>query len=244
VIEKPEMTHREVKEPEISVRYLADFMAASERKRRSIIEACKYRRIARVHQHREAPIAIASALRHGTATPDALKERATMIRAKIADNDFDAFTNETNADYVEAFSKVVASLTLPEAELLPGKTFADFNIRGTKVSFAPNLMLRRLVRKSNKLLRGALMFRYAKGSPLAPIVGGYQSAAAFGLLGMVKDEETGEPDKALCITLCALSGEPYAAPSNSVSIFHNMRAACETIAERWPNIKPPKGAIL
>jgi len=88
------------------------------------------------------------------------------------------------------------------------------------------------------------MFRYAKGSPLPPTVGGYQSAAAFGLLGIAKDEETGEPDKTLCLTLCALSGKPYAAPTNSVSIFHNMRAACETVAERWPNIKPPKGAIL
>lgn len=237
-------THREVKQPEISVRYLADYMAASERKRRTIIEGCKYRPIARLHQHKEAPIAIAHALRHGTATPEGLKERAGMIRAKIATDDFDAFTNETNADYVEAFSKVVAGLELPEAEILPGNSFPDFDIRGTKVTFAPNLMLRRLIKKTNKVRRGALMLRYAKGSPLSPTVGGYQSAAAFGLLGMVKDEETGEPDKTLCLTLCALAGKPYAAPTNSVSIFHNMRAACETIAERWPNIKPPKGAIL
>jgi hypothetical protein len=242
--DKPVKTHREVKEPQISVRDLADYMAASERKRRTVVEACKYRRIARVHQHRDAPIAIAAALRQGTATPEALKERAAAIRAKIADDDFDAFTNETNADYVEAFAKVVDALQLPNAELLPGESFAVFNIQGTKVTFAPNPMLRRLIKKSNKLLRGALMLRYAKGVPLSPIVGGYQSAAAFGLLRMVKDEETGEPDKALCITLCALSGEPYVAPTNSVSIFHNMRAACATIAERWPAIKPPKGAIL
>ena len=119
-------THREVPQPEISVRYLADYMAASERKRRTIIEGCKYRRIARVHQHKEAPVVIAHALRHGTATPQALKERAAAIRAKMATDDFDAFTNETNADYVEAFSKVVAGIELPEAEILPGQTFPGF----------------------------------------------------------------------------------------------------------------------
>jgi hypothetical protein len=237
-------THREVKEPEISVRHLADYMAASERKRRTIIESCKYRRIARVHQHKEAPMVIAHAIRHRTATPQALKDRAAIIRSKIATDDFDAFTNETNADYVEAFSNVVAGIELPEAEILPGKLFPDFNIRGTKVRFAPNLMLRRLVKKSNKLLRGATMFRYAKGKPLLPEVGGYQSAAAFGLLGMVKDDETGEPEKGLCLTLCAVSGKFHVAPGNSVSVFANMRAACESIAERWPNIKPPKGAVL
>lgn len=237
-------THREVTEPEISVRHLADYMAASERKRRTIIEACKYRRIARVHQHREAPMVIAHALRHGTATPQGLKDRAAMIRSKIATDDFDAFTNETNADYVEAFSKVVAGIDLPEAEILPGKLFPDYDIRGTKVRFAPNLILRRLIKKTNRLLRGGIMFRYAKGKPLSPEVGSYQSAAAFGLFAMVKDEETGEPEKALCLTLCAVSGKLHAAPSNSVSVFANMRAACETIAERWPNIKPPKGAIL
>jgi hypothetical protein len=135
-------THREVREPEISVRHLADYMAASERKRRTIIEACKYRRIARVHQHKEAPMVIAHALRHGIATPQELKDRAAVIRSKIATDDFDAFTNETNADYVEAFSKVVAGIELPDADILPGKLFPDFDIRGTKVRFAPNLKRR------------------------------------------------------------------------------------------------------
>jgi hypothetical protein len=158
-------THKEVKQPEISVRYLADYMAASERKRRTIIEGCKYRPIARLHQHKEAPTAIAHALRHGSATPQWLKERAAMIRSKIATDHFDAFTNESNADYVEAFSKVVASVELPEAEILPGNLFPDFDIRGVKVRFAPHLMLRRLIKKTNKLKRGALMLRYSKGRP-------------------------------------------------------------------------------
>src|ERR1019366_6730326 len=34
------------------------------------------------------------------------------------------------------------------------------------------------------------------------------------------------------------------APSDSVSRFREMEAACATIAERWQNIEPPAGAIL
>ena len=58
-------THREVPEPEISVRHLADFMAASERARRTIVEGCKYRPIARLVQHKEATLAISGAIQKG-----------------------------------------------------------------------------------------------------------------------------------------------------------------------------------
>jgi hypothetical protein len=67
-------THQEVKEPEISVRYLADFMAASERKRRSIVEGCKYRPIARLVQHKEAMLAISGAIQKGPLSPCSLRE--------------------------------------------------------------------------------------------------------------------------------------------------------------------------
>ncbi len=46
-------THREVKSPQVNARYLADFMAASEVAKRSIIRGCKYQSIARVVQHDE-----------------------------------------------------------------------------------------------------------------------------------------------------------------------------------------------
>jgi hypothetical protein len=88
------------------------------------------------------------------------------------------------------------------------------------------------------------MLRYAKGKPLPADVGGYQSAAAFGLLRDYEPEQAAEVDKAICITLDAFSGVLYAAPGASVTMFANMKAACLTIAERWPNITPPKGAIL
>jgi hypothetical protein len=236
-------THVEVKKPEISVRFLADFMAASERKRRTIVEGCKYRPLARLFQHKEAPVAIATAIHKGTATPEALKARADAIRNKLASDDFDALTNEANADYVQRFSEVVAGITLPEADILPGKIFPGTQLNGVKVAFSANLVLRRLT-KTNKLKRGVLMLRYAKGKALPADVGGFQSAAAYGLLGILTDEEGAEPERGICLTLCAGSGSWFPAPGNSASIFANMKAACESIAERWPAIKPPKGAIL
>ncbi len=86
--------------------------------------------------------------------------------------------------------------------------------------------------------------RYAKGKALLPAVGEYQSAAAFGLLKEYAPEDGAEIDKAICVTLDAFTGELYPAPGSAVTMLANMKAACQTIAERWPNIKPPKGAVL
>ena len=236
-------THVELPQAEISVRYLADFMAASERKRRSIVEGCKYRPIARLVQHREAMVAISGAIQRGSLTPQVLKEKADFIRSKLASDDFEALTNEVNADYVEKFSEVVASIKLPEAEILPGNVFPPLKINGVRVRFSPNLLLRR-IGKNNKQWRGAFMLRYAKGVSLPPAVGGYQSAAAFGLLKEYLPEEGSDVDKSICVTLDAFTGGLYPAPGSSVTMFANMKAACLTIAERWPNIKPPEGAVL
>jgi hypothetical protein len=236
-------THYEVADPEISVRYLADFMAASERRRRSIVESCKYRPIARLVQHKEATIAITGAIQKGPVSPKALKEKADFIRNKLASDYFEALTNEVNADYVEKFSEVVASIKFPDADVSPGKAFAPIKINGVKVRFSPHLLLSR-VDKGNKQRRGAFMLRYAKGKPLPPAIGGYQSAAALGLFKEYLAKPGSEPDKSICVTLDAFTGEVYSAPGAAASMFANMKAACSTIAERWPNIKPPKGANL
>lgn len=242
-MDKTEKTHVAVAEAEITVRYLADYMAASERRRRTIIEGCKYRPLARLLQHKEAQITISKAFQSGDPDPKALEKKADFIRNKLASDDFEALTNEANADYVERFSEIVASIKLPSAEILPGKVFPATKIQGVKVRFSPHLILQR-VDKTNKQRNGAFMLRYAKGKALDPDVGAYQSAAAFGLLKDHFAEEDTTTDKSLCVTLDAFSGVLYPAPGSAVTMFANMKAACQTIVERWPNIPPPKGAII
>jgi hypothetical protein len=232
-----------VAEPEMGVRYLADYMAGSERKKRSVLVEAKYRRRARLPQHREAKAVIASALIKGNGNKAFLHERAVFIRNKLATDDFDAFINETNADYVERFSQVVGELDLPGVEFLPGKTYSLGKINGLKVPFGTNLSLRRTT-KSNKMTAGAVMFRYAKGKNLSAETAAYQSAAILGFLRQLPSEDGVEIDPALCITLDGHSAIPHRAPSKAITMFKNTLAACETIADAWPNVKPPKGAFI
>lgn len=99
-------------------------------------------------------------------------------------------------------------------------------------------------KKPNKQKRDAFLLRYARGKVLNPDVGGFQSAAAFAILKECDPEEGAEVDKPICITLDAYARALYAAPGASVAMYANMKVACASIAERWPDIKPPKGIIL
>jgi hypothetical protein len=129
------------------------------------------------------------------------------------------------------------------AELLPIKDFSPLKMGGVRVTLRPHLLLRRLTR-TNKIRMGALMLRYAKGKPLPETVAGWQSAAIFGFLRTIEEGEAAEAERALCITLCAYKGVAYEAPTNSVYMFNEMKAACAAIAERWPALKPPTNAVI
>jgi hypothetical protein len=111
-------THREVKQPQISVRHLADYMAASEQARRTIVRASKYQPIVRLVQHDEAKQAVGKFIRSGTSDVAALKAAAQRLRDRMADSDFDRDVLDHNADYIDRFAGVASKLELPKAEIL------------------------------------------------------------------------------------------------------------------------------
>ena len=236
-------THTLRKTPHISVSRLADYMAASEQARRTIAQSCKYRPIARVIQHVEARGAISAAYTKGSPDLKALKERAESIRRKIADSDFEADVNDHNASYVARFAEVAPSLKLPAAEISAGAKFPTFVVSDVRITFALDLRLHRLTR-TNEVRVGGAMLRYAKQKALPPLVAEFQSAFVYGRLCEIADALAGMPEKKLCLTIDAQDGVVYEAPTRSVYLYKEMGAACQAIAERWPAIKPPKGAVI
>lgn len=237
-------THTMQAAPKLSVRTLADYFAASDQARRTILRDSKYRPIARLPQHDEAKLAVSSYLRQEVADPEVLKVKADYIRAKIAEGDFERDLNEVNAAYLDRFSEVVEGISLPTADIQAAENFPAIELNGVKVTFRPDLLLSRTSKKTNKIKKGALLLRYAKGKPLAEKVGLIQSAAILGVLKMHEEEQGVEVEKALCLTLDAFGGCLFPAPGNSVSLFNNMKAACATVAECWDKIPKPQKAVI
>src|ERR1700686_3588760 len=93
-------THRMVNEPKISARHLADFMAASERTRRTILRGCKYQPIARLVQHDEAKATVSKFLREGDSNTATLTDKATGLPNSMGDREFDRDLLDHTATYI------------------------------------------------------------------------------------------------------------------------------------------------
>ena len=239
----PRKTHTEAKHASIAVSRLADYMAASEQSKRSIVSSCKYRPIARVIQHNDAKGIISHYLRTARGDKAKLMERLETLQNKLCDDQFEEDVRDNNCDYVTRFSAIQDGVNLPEATLSKPVPLETITLNGVRISFRPDLLISRVTR-TNKARIGSMMLRYAKGKPLRDEVGLYQSAFAFGYLSNYPYEEAAAAEKALCVTLDAQSGTVYAAPGNAGYRYKEMEAACASIFERWPAIQPPKNAVL
>ncbi|OYZ90442.1 hypothetical protein [Reyranella sp.] len=237
-------THREVKSPQISARYLADYMSASETAKRTIIRGCKYQPIAKIVQHNRAKAAISHFLSNGSSDATALTDRAEQLRNMMADDEFDRLVLDHNADYLDRFAASQATVAIPAAERLVAGKNGPITLSAVRVSAEIHFRLRRVVAKTNEVRVGAGMLRYAKSRPLNVEAAAWQSAFLLGYLGLTAVDPSETPEAKLCITIDAFSGISYPAPGNAASRFKNMKAACESIAERWDNIQPPPGAVL
>lgn len=236
-------THREVKNPKMSARALADYMAASETARRTIVRDCKYQSRARVIQHDEAKLAVSKFIRAGGTDLAPLNEEVRRLRERLADTDFDRDLFDHNADYIERFAEMSSTFELPKAERSAPGAVPPIEINGVQVGVELHFRLRRLTR-TNKVRIGGGMLRYAKRKSLSADIAAWQSAFLFGYLGAQKTDEAAEPEHDLCVTIDAWTGACHGAPSDAVRRYQNMKAACATIAERWPKVEPPAGAIL
>jgi hypothetical protein len=236
-------THSYVARPGMGVRYLADYMAASERTKRRIVLNSKYRPLAKVIQHTQAVSTVSKFIREEREDIQWLRDQAARLKSQMADDDFDRDVLDHNADYIARFAEVIEGLNLPKAERLPPGRPAGIELHGVYITVDLHLRLRRLTR-TNKVREGAAMFRYAKGRVLSLEAAAWQSAFIFGYLRDTSIEQNVESERGLCLTIDAYAGVAHPASTDSVSRFQNMAAACQSIAERWPNIEPPTGAVL
>ncbi len=236
-------THRLVKTPRMNARYLADYMAASERARRTIIRRCKYRPIARIIQHDRAKSAITKHFLGARADCVTLTQEAERLRAMLSDTDFDREVLENNADYIDSFVAAYANLKLPDAELYRDDRITDIVLNGVNINPDVRFALRRVTR-TNAVKTGLATFRYAKGKDLDDDVAAWQSSFLFGYRQTLDESDQATPEQKLCVTIDAHAGIVHAAPGDALSRFRNMEAACQSIAERWASVPPPDGAVI
>ena len=235
-------THTERKSCELRVRELADYMAASQQRRRTVLRDIKYRPIARTLQHKEARTFLSNWLREGHGDASALDRQAERLRARMSTSDFEASQNNLSADYIEAFTAAFPTMGIPSCEMHPA-TKGTITLQGTRIVFNPDVLVTRTTKQNTRKL-GAVFLRYSKGKELDEEAALFQSSFAFGYLTQAPFEEEAEPERKLCMTIDGLSGRRNEAPGNAVYRFKEMTATCADIASLWSGIQPPAGAVL
>lgn len=238
-------THDVRPQPGMSANRLADYMAASEQTRRTILRGCKYRPRARVVQHQDAKESIADSLSSDIFDEESLRLRMEILRNGLRGSDFENEVAEHNADYIERFLDNRPTLPARVQSVLKAGNMPGLDLDGFWLSFTPNLILRRVNRR-NVPKMGVAFFRYAKGKPLSATVACWQGAISMGYLTTKLQQGMGEtdPEREMCVAIDMWSGECHPAPSNAVYRFNEIRAVCAGIVERWDQIQPPENAVL
>jgi hypothetical protein len=236
-------THTERKTCELRVRELADYMAASQQRRRTVLRDAKYRPVARTLQHKEARTIISNWLRDGHGDTSTLGRHAERMRARHATSDFVSSQNNFSADYIETFMNAFPLMDIPACEMRAPSTKGQMTLGGTKIIFNPDILVARSTTRNTRRI-GSVFLRYAKGKELSEEAALFQSSFSFGYLRLIPFEEPAEVEKKLCMTIDGYTGKVNEAPGNAVYRFNEMTAACSDITALWPNIQPPPSAIL
>ena len=179
---------------------------------------------------------------NGKLIVEKLKAALEVYEGKITDTPFEAEVKQHNIDYI----KNVINLGFEQVngqEFTRCKNNRKLDFNGTEISFFPDMFVARTNKRNNRKI-GALNFRYSKSAMLPEKTADFQSALIFGALKETPFEDEATPEHALCQTIDGFNGKVYVAPSKSIYLYKEMKAVGDSIALQWPNIEPPKGAVL
>ena len=244
----PGVTHTALEEPQITARRLADYMAATPIRQRTLIRDTKYRTVEPEISYSEGFEILGDMLADGPLVTDVLKDAADSFYDRMdVRGTRERIRLDLIGDMFEWLADHRPDFGLPDdadrydVSRLWGRG-GDFVLGGVVVEPDIHLRLRRM--KRNAAGVGVVTLRYSKNTPLDPEAAEWQSALLLGYLNATVDDEGLRPDPALCLTLDLFTGTAHPAPGRAKTLLNQMAAACASIAERWPNIAPPPKAVL
>ena len=240
-------THTMLDSPRISGRRLAEYMAASPIRQRTIIRDTKFRPVEPEISYDEGYQLIGDMLSEGPLVTSALREAAEDFHDRMDVRGIrERIAYDLIGDMFEWLAEERPEFGLPDVERFDDSRAwgqgGEFRMGGVVVDPEVHFRLRKM--KRNAAGVGVVSLRYSKSGPVNDTVAEWQAALLYGYLLETVDDEGLRPDPDLCILLDLRSGIAHPAPGRAKTLFKQMEAACASIAERWPAIKPPDRAVV
>lgn len=232
-------------EPRISANKLAEYVIADPSRQKTILRDSKFARKVVILPYKRTRVCVAYAFAENSLDIDKLVGRAKEIEAEnnaTGISDWQRNDNANSAGALKHLAAISPELSWGKARMLHIR-LGGLDIAGVKVSIQPELVFSFEHRNITKI--GAVILNTAKGDEKsldrrngAHCVGDYLSSLVFQVL-LAKANKFGAPLNTRCYAVDLFREKIYTAPVSYRKLNKNLEAACEMIASRWDDIKPP-----
>lgn len=221
------------KSPRMSVNKLGEYMVASPRRRKRIIEDQKEPHDFVVARYRDAEEAIGEYLRDGAEDDSCIQEAIQKLQFKPKKSQWDTDTAGLCNDALEAFLEVVGDIDLDGDALVRDFSRRPLRMVGVAISVRPEVLLRKKVTGAVSEI-GAIKLCFSKNKRLSE-----ESASYIGAI-LHEYMQSVYPDlrviRARCQVVDVFGRKVFEAPRAYKTRLQDVEAACEEIARAWPDM--------
>lgn len=234
------LQHWTVRQPTISAFDLAEYMVAPEGQREVIVRRSKFPATSRAPSLAEAQFEICHHLSEGMSDGD-LARKSEAMRTRLVAREADYVRNRLNADGIDGFRSRIGETKLPACNRQMQIETHPVYFEGVKVTADIPLRLHRTT-PSGKTRLGGLVMRFAHGAMAGTETAQWLSSFVHGYVRQTTTEDEADIGHNLCLVVDVGTGRIFKAPTNAISRYKAMQAACADIARQWRTLAPPRPA--
>lgn len=221
------------KSPRISVNKLGEYMVASPRRRRRIIQDQKEPHEFVVARYRDAEEVIGEFLRSGADDDAAVQEAIQRLQFKPKKSDWDTTTAKLCAGALEAFLEVLDDLNLAGDAVVRDFSRHPLRLAGVAISVRPEIILRQKEPGAATKM-GAIKLCFSKTKRLQEESASYIGAVLQEYMRSVYPDRQVVRER--CQVVDVFGRRVFEAPRAHKTRLEDVSAACEEIARAWPDL--------
>ncbi|MEZ5812268.1 MAG: hypothetical protein R3D45_12720 [Rhizobiaceae bacterium] len=234
------LQHWTVRQPTISAFDLAEYMVAPEGQREAIVRRSRFPAAMRAPSPAEARFEICRHLT-GELSAEHLARKAAAMRTRLVARETDYVRNRLNADGIDGFQSRIGDGALPACRRQMQIETHPVYLEGVKVTADIPLRLDKTT-AAGRMRLGGLVLRFGRGIMAGPETAQWLSSFVHGYLRQTSTAGNADIGHNLCLVADIGAARLFKAPTDAISRYKAMQAACADIAGQWRMLAPPRPA--
>lgn len=223
----------------ITVEKLGEYLAATPRGRKRVIDNLGKKETTINADFNEAKNAISRFIAYGDGNEEVIYSEITRIEKKIPISDLQREQLDLSVDSLEAFLDIADQLLIKDYDFLREDPSIPTSllISGVTIDISPEIILRKMDLETGSKV-GAVKIYFSKNYPLSDDAGKYMATLLYQYI-VSHFSDIGMADYNNCYVLDVFNQKVYRTPRFNKRYKSDVHAACEEIARAWAfKIKP------